>query len=83
VAKRSAQRRLRAPLRLGNVVNRDVDDRARTTPLITIESFRHVQPRRFYAATFLVLLPRRFHERNFAPKSRQQKNLENIMFSRA
>jgi hypothetical protein len=52
------------PLRSGNVVNRDVDDGARKTPSITIESLRRGQPRRFYAATFLLPRPRRFHERS-------------------
>src|SRR6266566_2097240 len=50
---------------------------------ITIESFLRTQPRRFYAATFLLPLPRRFHEQNFGPKSGRQKALENITFSRA
>jgi hypothetical protein len=40
-------------------------------------------PRRFYAATFILLLPRRFHERNFEPDWEQQKALENNAFSRA
>ena len=71
------------PLRSGNVVNRDVDDGARKTPSITIESLRRGQPRRFYAATFLLPLPRRFHERKFASKYGQQKALENDIFSRA
>jgi hypothetical protein len=51
--------------------------------LITIESLRRAQPRRSYAATFLPPLPRRFHERNFELKFRQQKALENEAFSRA
>jgi hypothetical protein len=50
--------------------------------MITIESLRRAELRRFDAATFLLPLPRRFHERNFGPKSRQQKALENIIFSR-
>jgi hypothetical protein len=72
-----------APLRLGNVVDRDADDGARTTRLITIESLRRGQLRRFHAATFLLPLPRRFHERNFGPKSAQQKAIENDVFSMA
>jgi site-specific DNA recombinase len=50
---------------------------------ITIESSRRTQLRRFHAATFLLPLPRRFHERNLEPKSGQQKALENYVFSRA
>jgi hypothetical protein len=72
-----------ALLRLGNVVDRDADDGARTMRLITIESLRRGQPRRFHAATFLLPLPRRFHERNFGPKSAQQKAIENDVFSMA
>ena len=34
-------------------------------PSITIESLRRASHRRFYAAAFLLPLPRRFHERNF------------------
>jgi hypothetical protein len=67
-----------APLRLGNVVNRDVDDGARPTHLITIESLRRCQPADFA----LRLSSCRFHERKFASKSGQQKPLEKIMFSR-
>jgi|SRR5450631_731369 hypothetical protein len=70
-----------APLRLGNVVDRDADDGARTTRLITIESLRRGQPRRFHAATFLLPLPRRFRDRNFGPKSAQQKDIENDVVS--
>ena len=43
---------------------------ARHRLAITIESSR---ARRFYAATFLLPLPRRFHERNFEPDLEQQK----------
>jgi len=63
--------------------NRDVAGNARSGPLITIESLRRAQSRRSYAATFLLPLPRRFHERNFGPKFGQQKVLENDVFSRA
>ncbi|MGY4282387.1 hypothetical protein ACVWXO_001607 [Bradyrhizobium sp. LM2.7] len=51
--------------------------------MITIESLRRAELRRFDAATFLLPLPRRFHERNFRLKSGQQKALENEAFSRA
>src|SRR5712664_3266619 len=50
---------------------------------ITIESLHRSKPRRFYAATFLLPLPWRFHERNFEPDREQQKALENEAFSRA
>jgi hypothetical protein len=56
---------------------------ARHRPAITIESSRPCRPRRFYAATFFLPLPRRFHERNFEPGWEQQKALENDAFSRA
>jgi hypothetical protein len=52
-------------------------------PPITIESLQRAQARRFCAATFFLPLPRRFHERYFELKFRQQKALENSMFSRA
>jgi hypothetical protein len=45
--------------------------------LITIESLRRAQPRRTYAATFLLPLPRRFHERNFGSKFEQQRAIKN------
>jgi hypothetical protein len=51
--------------------------------LITIESLRRAQPRRSYAATSFPPLPRRFHDRNFELKFRQQKTLKNKTFSRA
>ena len=38
---------------------------------IAIESCR-VRPSRFYASAFLLLLPRRFHERIFEPSSRKK-----------
>jgi hypothetical protein len=51
--------------------------------LITIESLRRGLPHRFHAATFLLPLPRRFHERIFGSKAEQQKALENDVFSSA
>jgi hypothetical protein len=69
----------RPPPKIHGLADTDggVDGNARSGPLITIESSHRGQPRRFYAATFLPPLPRRFHERNFRPKSGQQKALEN------
>jgi hypothetical protein len=52
-------------------------------PPITIESLHRSQPGRLYAATFLLPLPRRFHERHFRLRFGQQKALENNAFSRA
>jgi hypothetical protein len=63
--------------------NRDISGSARSSFSITIKSLRRGQSRRFYAATFLLPLPRRFHERNFGPEFGQQKALENGVFSRA
>jgi len=40
-------------------------------------------PRRFYAATSVLPLPRRFHAQNFHLNSGQQKALENDALSRA
>jgi hypothetical protein len=48
-------------------------------PLITIESLHRSQPRRFYAATFLLPLPRAI----LLARSSTAKALENISFSRA
>jgi hypothetical protein len=45
----------------------DVSCGARHRPAITIESSRPFRPRRFYASTFLLPLPRHFHQRNFKP----------------
>jgi hypothetical protein len=54
-----------------------VDGGARSGPTITIESFL---PRNT-ADNTLRLSSCRFHERNFTAKSRQQKALENDLFS--
>jgi hypothetical protein len=59
------------------------DGDERSALRITIESSRRTQLRRFHAATFLLPLPRHFHERNLKPKSGQQKALENGVISRA
>jgi hypothetical protein len=66
-----------------STVGAGVDGRVGKEQLITIESLRRGQPRRFHAAIFLLPLPRRFHERIFRSKAEQQKALENNMFSRA
>jgi hypothetical protein len=63
--------------------NRDLTLWRSPSTAITIESSRPLRPRRFHAATFLLPLPRRFHERKFGLKSAQQKALENCAFSRA